>query len=169
MINPYIDSLMIYLAVNALLAYSFYIRCSLTSRPRGRARLWPIGAYVTAALTRNFGLPFPLALVAGAALAGMTGALVGWPALRLRGLYFVILTLGFGEVVRVFFLNSDYFGAAYGFSRIAEATTSLNIFVVLALVMILINRMHRSSLGRALEAIKRMTLLPKASVSTLPG
>ena len=158
MINPYIDSLLIYLAINALLAYSFYVPL-LTEQPAaGQGAFMAIGAYVTAALTRNFGVPFPLALVAGAGLAGLTGALVGWPALRLRGLYFVILTLGFGEVVRVFFLNSNYFGAAYGFSRIAEATTLVNICAVLALAMIFINRLQRSSLGRALEAIKENDL-----------
>lgn len=158
MINPYIDSLLIYLAINALLAYSFYVPL-LTEQPAaGQGAFMAIGAYVTAALTRNFGVPFPLALVAGAGLAGLTGALVGWPALRLRGLYFVILTLGFGEVVRVFFLNSNYFGAAYGFSRIAEATTLVNIYAVLALTMIFINRLQRSSLGRALEAIKENDL-----------
>ena len=158
MINPYIDSLLIYLAINALLAYSFYVPL-LTEQPAaGQGAFMAIGAYVTAALTRNFGVPFPLELVAGAGLAGLTGALVGWPALRLRGLYFVILTLGFGEVVRVFFLNSNYFGAAYGFARIAEATTLINVFAVLALVMVFINRLQRSSLGRALEAIKENDL-----------
>jgi branched-chain amino acid transport system permease protein len=154
MINPYIDSLLIILGINALFAYSFYIPL-LTEQPAsGQGAFMAIGAYFSAALTRNFLIPFPIALTAGAFLAGLTGALVGWPALRLRGLYFVILTLGFGEVVRVFFLNSDYFGGSYGFSRIAESTTLLNVYLVLGLTIFFVNRMNRSSLGRALEAIK---------------
>jgi branched-chain amino acid transport system permease protein len=158
MIDPYIDSLIIYTAINVILAYSFYIPL-LTDQPAaGQGAFMAIGAYFSAALTVNYHVPFPIALIISGVAAGLIGALVGWPALRLRGLYFVILTLGFGEVVRVFFLNNAYFGGAYGFSKIAESTTIINIFVLLAFIIFFLYRLRRSSLGRALEAIKENDL-----------
>jgi len=117
-----------------------------------------IGAYSSAAMTVNYHVPFPIALLLSGLLAGFVGILVGFPALRIRGLYLVIMTLGFAEVVRVFFLTSDYFGAAYGFGGISELTDLRNVFVVLALIIFAVHRLEQSYLGRALEAIKENDL-----------
>lgn len=56
------------------------------------------GAYTTSLLQLSIGVPFPLALISGALVSALVGALVGLPALRLRGLYLAIVTLAFGEV-----------------------------------------------------------------------
>lgn len=158
MIDPYIDSLIIYTIINVLLAYSFFIPL-LTEQPAaGQGAFMALGAYFSAALTVNYHVPFVLALLVSSLASGVVGALVGWPALRIKGLYFVILTLGFGEVVRVFFMNSEYFGGAYGFSKIGESTTILNIAVTLGIVLFLLHRVRASSFGRALEAIRENDL-----------
>lgn len=68
------------------------------------------------------------------------------------------MTLGFAEVVRVVFLTSEYFGAAYGFSKIQELTTLTNMAIVLVLIIFLVSRFERSYLGRALEAIEENDL-----------
>ena len=80
-----------------------------------------IGAYVSAIMTKA-GYPFVLALPAGALLAAFFGLIVGAPALRVRGMYLMILTLGFGEIVRVFFLNFEPTGGPSGLGGILPLT-----------------------------------------------
>ena len=75
-----------------------------------------------ARLLTKAGYPFALALPAGALLAALAGLLVGAPALRVRGMYLMILTLGFGEIVRVFFLNFEPTGGPSGLGGIAPLT-----------------------------------------------
>src|SRR5213078_4925268 len=59
-----------------------------------------------------------MALLLGGTLAAIAGYLVGLPSLRLRGDYLAIVTLGFGEIIRVMILNIDKIGAARGLSGI---------------------------------------------------
>ena len=158
MISPYTESILIFVGINTILAYSLYIPMSTNQISGGQGAFMGIGAYFSAAMTVNFHLPFPVALLAGGLLSGCVGVLVGFPALRIRGLYLVIMTLGFAEVVRVFFLTSEYFGAAYGFSKIQELTTLTNVTAVLVLIVFAVYRLERSYLGRALEAIKENDL-----------
>jgi branched-chain amino acid transport system permease protein len=158
MISPYTESILIFVGINTILAYSFYIPMSTNQISGGQGAFMGIGAYFSAAMTVNYHLSFPIALIASGLLSGCVGMLVGFPALRIRGLYLVIMTLGFAEVVRVFFLTSDYFGAAYGFSKIQELTTLANVAIVLVLLIGVVYRLERSYLGRALQAIKENDL-----------
>jgi branched-chain amino acid transport system permease protein len=158
MIDPYIESVLIFVGINAILAYSFFIPMKTNQISGGQGAFMAIGAYASAAMTVNFHVPFSVALIASSLIAGLVGVLVGFPALRIRGLYLVIMTLGFAEVVRVFFLTSDYFGAAYGFSGIQELTNLKNVYVVLAVLIFLLYRLEKSYLGRAFEAIKENDL-----------
>jgi len=76
----------------------------------GYIAFYAVGAYVYALLASpHFGLhlPFWAILPLGAALAGLFGVLLGAPTLRLRGDYLAIVTLGFGEIVRIFMNNLD--------------------------------------------------------------
>ncbi len=61
------------------------------------------------------GVTFNLALIAGGVLAGLTGLVVGIPSLRLRGDYLAVVTLGFGEIIRILFNNATFLGAATGY------------------------------------------------------
>src|SRR5260370_27635788 len=71
------------------------------------------------------GIPllFLLALVTGGLCAGLAGFLVGVPSLRLKGDYLAIVTLGFGEIIRVIFQNIQAVGVASGFKGILSCTT----------------------------------------------
>jgi branched-chain amino acid transport system permease protein len=71
----------------------------------GHAAFFGIGAYTTALLTRNFGVPFPIDLLLAAAVTGFFGVLIGAPSLRLKGPYFAIVTFGFAEILRLIVLN----------------------------------------------------------------
>jgi branched-chain amino acid transport system permease protein len=88
----------------------------------GHAAFYQIGAYLTGFLSVTYyqaapiqGIPWLLLMVvAGAIFAGIAGFLVGLPSLRLRGDYLAIVTLGFGEIIRIIVINTNEFGAAYG-------------------------------------------------------
>jgi len=71
----------------------------------GHAAFFGIGAYTTALLTRNFGVPFPIDLLLAAVVTGFFGVLIGAPSLRLKGPYFAIVTFGFAEILRLIVLN----------------------------------------------------------------
>lgn len=71
----------------------------------GYVAFYAVGAYTYALLSHDFGLSFWLCLPLAGALAGAVGLILGFPVLRLRGDYLAIVTLGFGEIVRVILLN----------------------------------------------------------------
>lgn len=79
--------------------------------PLGHAGFMAVGAYASAIFMTRTGIPaqyaFPLGIIIGAAVAGLFGVLIGIPALRLKGDYLAIITLGFGEIIRVVLLNID--------------------------------------------------------------
>lgn len=71
------------------------------------AAFFGIGAYVTGLSMVHLGLSYPLAMVAGTICGGLAGALVGLPALRVRGYYLAIITLAFGELMRWMYVHND--------------------------------------------------------------
>jgi branched-chain amino acid transport system permease protein len=87
--------------INIILAAS--LRPSLTCGQLniGHSAFMSIGAYTSALLAKKLGLPFELSLLAGALTAAVIGLAVGYPALRLRGVYFAMVTVAFVEVIRL--------------------------------------------------------------------
>lgn len=129
----------------------------------GHAGFMTVGGYTAAVLTRDYACPFPLALLAGAVLAGLLGIVVGLPTLRLRGDYLAIATIGMGEVVRVVFENIQRYGGPSGLSGIrtpaplfGPAHFSLWGWGMLCcgLTLFCINQFIHSSHGRACIAIR---------------
>jgi branched-chain amino acid transport system permease protein len=105
------------------------------------------------------GVTFNLALLVGAALSGATGMLVGLPTLRLRGDYLAIVTLGFGEIIRIVFNNATSLGAATGYTGDSPAglpayTTFFWVFFWAAAVIALVRNVTFSQTGRSLSAIR---------------
>ena len=74
----------------------------------GYCAFFAIGAYTTAIMTVKLGFNFWTTLLPAIAFAGIAGAILGYPTLRLRSDYLAIVTLGFGEIVRILFTNWDY-------------------------------------------------------------
>jgi branched-chain amino acid transport system permease protein len=95
-----------------------------------------------------------MALVAGGLLAAVAGWIVGLPSLRLRGDYLAIVTLGFGEIIRVLILNIDAIGAARGLPGIPQYSTFFWVFGTAVLVIVVARRIATSTHGRALFAIR---------------
>jgi branched-chain amino acid transport system permease protein len=138
-----------------ILALSLYVPLSAGQLSLGQGGFMAIGAYLASWLTAAQGWPWPLAFAAGAAAAGVVGALVGLPALRVRGIYLVLLTMAFGEIVRVFFLNFGPTGAAQGFRGMPFVTTLPLVAVLAVALAILAARTAASRMGRAFAAINR--------------
>jgi branched-chain amino acid transport system permease protein len=96
-------------------ALSVYIILSTGQLSLGNAAFMALGAYGSSWLTVQAGLPITLALVIAGLGCSIIGVVIGFPALRLKGIYLAIATLGFGEMVRSFFLNFEAMGGASGY------------------------------------------------------
>lgn len=96
----------------------------------GYVAFYAVGAYTVAVLTSEHAhWPYFLAIPVAVAAAMASGLLLGAPTLRVRGDYLAIVTLGFGEIVRLSAINSDWLGAAAGISRIAKPP-SVELFAI---------------------------------------
>jgi branched-chain amino acid transport system permease protein len=135
----------------------------------GYVAFYLVGSYSYALLNYHFGLSFWLALPIGAGLAALFGIILGFPVLRLRGDYLAIVTLGFGEILRLVMENWNEF--SFGPSGIAniprpgllgvdftlEQNTIFVYFLILALcgiTIFFVNRLQNSRLGRAWLALR---------------
>jgi branched-chain amino acid transport system permease protein len=94
------------------------------------------------------------AVILGGLVAGLAGYLVGLPSLRLRGDYLAIVTLGFGEIIRVIILNIDKIGAARGLSGIPPWSNFFWVFFFSGLTILISIRLVNSSVGRAFLAVR---------------
>ena len=163
------------LAVSLSMVVGFLGELSL-----GHAGFMSIGAYLggkvalviieSGDLKASNILVFVLALVIGALCAALCGFVVGFAALRLRGDYLAIVTLAFGEIVRVIFTNtsSSSFGGALGLQSPSFAKKQTYILVIIGFVLILltlfvIQNLLRSKTGRAITAIRDNEIAAKAT------
>jgi branched-chain amino acid transport system permease protein len=126
----------------------------------GYAAFFAVGAYSVGILTTEFGWNFWATLPVAVGAAVIAGIIIGGPTLRLRSDYLAIVTLGFGEIVRISARNLKITGSASGISGIEQPwlfgwhiATPLDfyyVFLVLAIIGILVSvRLSNSRLGRA--------------------
>jgi branched-chain amino acid transport system permease protein len=154
LLDGYTKSLLVFAGINVIAAYSFYAPFKTGQVSLGQAGFMAIGAYASAILTQKFGVPFAGALVAGAIAAGIIGVAVGFPALRIKGIYLLLLTLGFAEIVSVIALSWEYVGGAQGFRNITFNPFTLEYVVgIIILLLLFFSRLERSSIGRTMDAI----------------
>ncbi|KPK29249.1 MAG: hypothetical protein AMK69_07195, partial [Nitrospira bacterium SG8_3] len=105
--SVYTQGVVALMGINILMALSVYAIIMTDQVSLGNAGFMAIGAYTSAYLTVKMGMPIFPALIIGALTSSVIGLLIGIPLLRLEGLYFVMGTFGFGEVVRTFFMNFE--------------------------------------------------------------
>ncbi len=160
MINRYMQGILITVGINIILAASLNLATGFLGQlALGHAGFMSVGAYASAIFTKNFPdmAPFPrllLALLLGGLLAAVLGLIVGIPALRLRGDYLAIITLGFGEIIRVVIENISITGGAQGLRSIPKLTTFNWVFFTTVLIITLLFTFIRSRHGRAIMAIR---------------
>ena len=173
-IGPYYYTIVILAGIYIILSVSLNLINGITGQfSIGHAGFYAIGAYTSASLV-TYGeasirgmvgfLPRlgqdAVLLLSGIAVAaisaGIAGLAVGIPSLRLRGDYLAIVTLGFGEIIRVVILNVEAIGGARGFSNI-PALSNFFLFWVFLFVLItvrVISNLVHSSYGRAFISIR---------------
>jgi branched-chain amino acid transport system permease protein len=110
---------------------------------------------------------FNVALLIGAVLAGVSGLLVGAPSLRLRGDYLAVVTLGFGEIIRISFNNARFLGAATGYfgdtpAGLPAYTSFFWVYAWAIAIVILISNLTFSQTGRSLAAIREDEIAAEA-------
>jgi len=120
----------------------------------GHAGFMAIGAYATAFFTMKLGMNFYLALVLGGVTAGVASYIIGKLTLNLKGDYFIIATLGFGESVRLILDNVQYFGGARGWPGLHSYTTPWNVLIINIIGIIVLVNIIRSKHGRNMKAIR---------------
>ncbi len=154
LIDGYTRSLLIFAGINVIAAYSFYAPYKTGQVSLGQGGFMAVGAYISAILTQKFGMPFAVAMIGGGVVAGIIGVVVGFPALRIKGVYLLLLTLGFSEIISVIALSWDYVGGAQGFRNISFNKFTLDYVIAIIVVLIFFfARLERSSLGRAMDSI----------------
>ncbi len=124
----------------------------------GHAGFMCIGAYTSAILTVTLKVPFVIALLCSGLAAGLVSLLLGRLTLKLKGDYFLIATLGFGESVRLIFDNIEPLGGARGFSAIEKNSTFVTVWIVCIVGIFLMTRLINSRYGRNFKAIREEEL-----------
>jgi branched-chain amino acid transport system permease protein len=171
-IGAYNYQIVILVGINIILAVSLNLINGITGQfSIGHAGFYAIGGYTSAALVYYGGpairglikfLPsmiqntvlLLIGLFAAAVVAGLAGLAVGIPSLRLRGDYLAIVTLGFGEIIRVFILNIDAIGGSRGFSGIPQLSNLFWVYLLVLGTIVTIRNLIHSSYGRAFISIR---------------
>jgi len=149
------QSLIAFVGINALLALSVYATLSCGQLSLANAGFMAIGAYTGALITLHAPqVPFGLVLIISAILPAIIAVPLGLPVLRLRGVFLAIATIGFGEVVRLAFVNWDFTNGALGLVAIPQRTQPWILWLMVAVVIFVLARLRGSRTGYALEAIR---------------
>jgi branched-chain amino acid transport system permease protein len=166
--DPYYLDVATGIGINIILAVSLNLVNGYTGQfSLGHAGFMSVGAYLAAAVTvfagpkflgedggtaLQQGLLFLAALLAGGLSAAAAGLLVGVPSLRLKGDYLALVTLGFGEIIRVIFQNVEVLGGALGLNGIPAYTTIFWVLAFVAITVFVVVCLVHSTYGRGFLA-----------------
>jgi branched-chain amino acid transport system permease protein len=167
-IERYTFLIIMYAGMNVILAVSLNLVNGFTGQfSMGHAGFMSVGGYVSAYLTTQIMLSNPAllsgpmatpvfigALLLGGLGAALVGYLVGLPSLRLKGDYLAIVTLGFGEIIRVIILNIDAVGAARGLAGIPPLSSFGWVYTFVVITVFTVWRLVNSSHGRGFLAVR---------------
>jgi branched-chain amino acid transport system permease protein len=142
------------IGVNGLLALAMYVVLAVGQLSLGQAAFMGLGAYSSALMTLQLGLPFWLVLPLSAVTPAAFALLIGLPTLRLSGVYLAIATIGLGEVLRAVYINTDVLGGALGLSGIPVQAATWMIYAILLAAIAALWLVARSGIGRAMEAMR---------------
>ena len=171
-IGPYYYQIILFCGINIILAVSLNLVNGYTGQfSLGHAGFMSVGAYAAASFTTYAAVPmlallkplgsflsvsifFGVALVAGGIAAGIAGLLVGIPSLRLKGDYLAIVTLGFGEIIKVVIENVDALGGARGMSVSAVYTNLFWVYATAAITIYVVLNLVNSTYGRGFLTVR---------------
>lgn len=181
--TEYVQRIILLAGINIILAVGLNLINGTTGQfSIGHAGFMAVGAYSAAFIGVKLAGPvhgalgsgpladaviFNSALLAGALFAGITGLIVGMPSLRLRGDYLAVVTLGFGEIIRILFNNATFLGSATGYfgddpSGLPAYTSFFWVFAWVAAIVVAIHNLTFSQTGRSLTAIREDEIAAEA-------
>lgn len=172
-INKYLSYNITLAGINALLAISVNMICGITGQlSLGQAGFQALGAYGVVILTAKCGIPLPLSILLGGCFSAFAGFLIGFPTLKLEGDYLAIVTLAFGEIIRILLVNlKDVTGGPNGMSfktilsskQHGALVSYLVVIGILVLVIVLLQNFIRSTYGRAILAVREDEIAANSS------
>jgi branched-chain amino acid transport system permease protein len=150
--------------INVILAASLRPSLSCGQLNIGHSAFMCIGAYTSALLAKDLGVPFELSLLGGAVLAAAVGLGIGYPSLRLRGVYFAMVTVAFVEAVRLIAsiwvpLTRGNAGLSVpkpsilGMTLVTKASQYYLGLVLMLVVLVILWKLERSRLGLVWKSI----------------
>ncbi|WP_326911020.1 branched-chain amino acid ABC transporter permease [Sedimentibacter sp. MB31-C6] len=157
----YISGILILAGINLLTVLGLSLLTGFTGMfSFGHAGFMAIGAYTAAIMTMKLGMNFYLALMVGGLAAMTVSLLIGKLTLNLKGDYFCIATLGFGEAIRLILDNVQFFGGARGLPNIPtdNTTTLINVVVINIIAIIVMVFIIKSRHGRNMVAVREEEL-----------
>lgn len=179
----YVQRIILLAGINVILAVGLNLINGTTGQfSIGHAGFMAVGAYAAAfSATKLRGvvesvlgpsaltdaITFNSGLLVGALSAGLAGLLVGMPSLRLRGDYLAVVTLGFGEIIRILFNNAQFLGAATGYfgddpAGLPAYTNFFWVYFWAVAVVLAVTNLTFSPTGRALSAIREDEIAAEA-------
>ena len=169
MMDAYVSGILSLAGIYAIMAISVNIISGITGQlSLGQAGFMALGAYSTILLNSNAHLPLWMAVILAGIITAFFGFLIGFPTLKLEGDYLAIVTLAFGEIIRVVLVNlKQWTGGPNGksFPTILTLSPTVAVFTVLSvlvLIIICIQNIIRSSYGRAVLAVREDEIAAKS-------
>ncbi|MDO4289176.1 MAG: branched-chain amino acid ABC transporter permease [Eubacterium sp.] len=172
-VSNYFGGIVILTCIMIIMATSLNIVAGfLGEMALGHAGFMAIGAYTggMVAITLSDALPampelivLLVACLAGGIVAGILGIAIGTPSLRLRGDYLGIVTIGFAEIIRIFFVNFAPTGGSQGLKGIPRLASLGYVYWIMIVVIVLIFTLGRSKFGRAIMSIREDEIAAEAS------
>jgi branched-chain amino acid transport system permease protein len=178
-IEGYLLTILIWVGIYGLMALGLNIQWGQTGLFNiGVIGFVAVGGYTSATLTipqsaeyfGGFGLPFPVGLIGGMLAAGFVGFLIAIPVLRLREDYLAIATIGFQEIIRLLYLNEEWYAGGPRGLRVeaplndvwSEVLPWLNfnwlwvaiLVVLVGTIYVVLERLNQSPFGRVLKSIR---------------
>ncbi len=151
----YVEGILILAGINLLTVLGLSLLTGFTGLfSFGHAGFMAIGAYTAALCTMKLGMNFYLALLCGALAAAISSLIIGKLTLNLKGDYFIIATLGFGEAIRLIFDNVQAVGGARGLPEIPPYTNLFNVTVINIIAIIVLINIIKSKHGRNMKAVR---------------
>ncbi|PID67313.1 MAG: branched-chain amino acid ABC transporter permease [Fusobacteriales bacterium] len=166
--SRYQTGILILILINIILAVSLNITVGCLGQiTLGHAGFMSVGAYTSALLTKHAILSgisgYIIALIIGGIIAGIIGFIIGIPALRLNGDYLAIITLAFGEIIRVLIEYFKFTGGAQGLTSIPRVNNFSLIYIIAIGSVILMYSIMTSRHGRVILAIREDSIASEAS------
>lgn len=149
--SGYMSGLIAILGINVIFAYGIFVTAAAGQLNLGGAGFQAIGAYAAAVLSIEYGLGIGPSIVLAMVVGCAIGFLIAFPILRTRGVYMVLATFAFAEVVVGVILNSEFLGGSMGMIMSDYIETPLIIWVTLAVIAFVFYLMS-TPLGLAMRA-----------------